>query len=86
MTTETITHKTCSRCQQSKAVEEFSKSALHGYQSACKVCARVLVRDWVKANPDRVKATRKAWAKANRAKLREVQRAYRRKKKEARTA
>jgi len=51
--------KTCVKCGQTKPLDSFykHKKSRDGRQSACKECHREYLRNWQRANPDRVRAS-----------------------------
>lgn len=57
--------KTCSCCKKSKPVAAFgrNRSAADGLHYYCRLCSRAKHKQWVKANPDRVKAIRATYLK-----------------------
>lgn len=61
--------KQCSRCRESKPLEAFYKDAFprnkSGRQSRCIACAKRDAVAYALANPERVRAARKAWGKRN---------------------
>ncbi len=69
MPTDTvIAVKTCSMCQQVKAVVEFSKdcTAKDGLQSRCKPCGQAASRAWKAANFEKDVVNKKVWYQENR--------------------
>lgn len=74
MATDTITQKSCSKCNQAKPVSEFYKhpTIRNGLRSQCKECVQAYrerpdvkqrTRDWFQKNKTRILATRKATRK-----------------------
>lgn len=55
--------KRCSKCQEQKSLEEFSKNSKvkDGRSSACKVCIALLSKEWRDANAEHVKAYRREY-------------------------
>ena len=48
--------KNCSKCKESKDISEFQKEKTGKVSSICKVCKRILYKDWEKRNPEKRKA------------------------------
>ena len=71
------TVKTCTRCHETKPVNQFNKRnrAKDGVESACKECRRVAYRAWREANREQILKSKQAWYKANREWQRENARA-----------
>lgn len=84
---------TCNRCFVEKSADEFSNSSSkkNGKQSACKLCAKQLRKDWSAANAVRQKETfsknyqrnkaardlaNKKWVAENLGRRREISRSY----------
>lgn len=70
--------KTCSKCNKEKAITEFHKCAKtkDGLQYACKECGNAFGKEWYRANKVRAKETRGHWAKDNRERHNELNRAW----------
>jgi 5-methylcytosine-specific restriction endonuclease McrA len=77
--------KKCSKCGQIKSLEDFSRdrSAKDGLQSACKGCRRLVVEEWRRKNPDKVRAYSKMYQRENADQRREYRREWRRRNPEA---
>lgn len=59
--------KTCTKCKNAKYVDDFRrdksrKDELHPW---CNLCRDKLHKDWVKINPDKIKAIRRKWNASN---------------------
>lgn len=59
--------KTCSKCGETKPLEEFHKSpsGADGYRGYCKECQKEKAKAYYKANKERHAASGKAWYEAN---------------------
>ena len=59
--------KTCSKCGETKPVNEFGKNARQrsGLHPLCKVCHNISVAAWKAANPEKIKAANAKWSAAN---------------------
>lgn len=59
--------KLCSKCKQTKPLNEFSKDAKSktGLKYFCKLCSAKIAKDWVKSNKERAKKNNANWAKSN---------------------
>ncbi len=77
--------KKCSKCGQTKSLDDFSRdrSAKDGLQSACKGCRRLVVGEWRRKNPDKVRAYSKMYQRENADQRREYRREWRRRNPEA---
>jgi 5-methylcytosine-specific restriction endonuclease McrA len=62
--TDSIITKICSKCQIEKPVSEFGKKK-DGLQSLCKICDKKRAAEYRKANPEKVKASKKRYSMAN---------------------
>lgn len=71
--------KTCSKCGETKSVSEFNrhKKSKDKLAYLCKTCAQMAVRAWEKANPEKVRASRKLWRDANPDKVKASRKAWR---------
>lgn len=70
------TVKTCTRCGESKPIDEFYLSRGKP-RSSCKSCTLKSNADWRSRNPDVVAEGKRRWARENRDKVLANQRAYR---------
>ena len=59
--------KTCSKCGETKPLNEFHNSsrAPDGHRYNCKECQRTRDKAWYKANKERAAATNRTWRKTN---------------------
>lgn len=59
----TPTHKVCTKCGESKTLEEFNKWSRGklGRNPRCRVCSKKVNREWAADNPEKAKK----WAVAN---------------------
>ena len=59
--------KTCSRCEQTKALDYFGKNKTKkdGHNSECKECVRAYNAEYYKANSDRIKSKVKDYREKN---------------------
>lgn len=59
--------KTCNKCGESKPVSAFSKDKTRkaGLQHKCKACHNDYFAEYIKANPERLTASKAAYRKAN---------------------
>ena len=72
--------KTCTKCNQSKALTEFSKDSgkRDGLTSRCKVCRNAQTKKYRKNNPEKYNASNKKWRENNLEKHRASKRKSRR--------
>lgn len=63
------THKTCTKCGETKLVDTFSKQqrGKHGVASQCKKCRAGYNRELRSSNPERGRSSSQAWYEENRA-------------------
>jgi len=64
--------KTCSKCKQNKAAEDFYKG-----RSECKECQKEYKKAYRKQNAEKIKKYCKAWYQQNAEKMKEQKKAYR---------
>jgi 5-methylcytosine-specific restriction endonuclease McrA len=59
--------KTCTKCGETKPLEEFHRESRgrYGRRSRCKVCVNAQKKTWREANPEKVRAAFKAWREAD---------------------
>lgn len=71
--------KTCSRCKQQKALDEFPCCAKKkdGRHSYCRLCNTAVVADWKARNPDRAKSLEAGYRARNLDQVRERNRTFR---------
>ena len=71
--------KTCSKCDEAKALTEFykSKKGRDGLRGACKSCHKASKKAYREANLEKVKAREKAYREANPEKIKARSKAYR---------
>ena len=62
-----IISKTCKKCGEVKPFSMFyaNKGGKHGLRSNCKTCQDIVVTEWAKANPERLKSTQAANYRVN---------------------
>jgi hypothetical protein len=62
-----ITHKTCSKCQETKGLESFSKnrSRPDGFRSSCKACDAISRKIYREKNLSKVRAASLNWYREN---------------------
>ena len=62
-----IISKTCKKCGEVKPFSMFyaNKGGKHGLRSNCKTCQDIMVTEWAKANPERLKSTQAANYRVN---------------------
>src|SRR4051794_15554050 len=60
--------KRCKKCGSDKPLDDFHKhrGSPDGKSGSCKICDRERSKAWSRANPERVKTTRRAYGLANR--------------------
>lgn len=75
---EIDTHKTCSKCRESKLLEEFNKhrGKRDGLQPYCRSCQLANSSAHYESNGEQVRQQRRDYAKANPDKIRLYQREY----------
>jgi 5-methylcytosine-specific restriction endonuclease McrA len=63
-----VVEKPCSRCGETKPLEQFSRQKLgkYGHRADCKACQRVYNTTWKHANQERTRATTRSHYEANR--------------------
>ena len=59
-----VTTKVCSKCKVEKLMAFFNKqkSVKDGFSNECRACANISSKAWALANPEKIKAIKKAWA------------------------
>ena len=59
--------KTCTKCGETKPVNEFCKDARQrsGLHPSCKECRSIVIAKWQKANPQKANAKSAKWREAN---------------------
>lgn len=59
--------KTCTKCGETKPVNEFCKDARQhsGLHPSCKKCRSIVIAKWQKANPQKANAKSAKWREAN---------------------
>jgi hypothetical protein len=69
-----IKEKKCSRCKETKPVEEFylHKRSSDGYHSYCKKCGNDASNEWHKNNPEKGLASARKWHKDNPDKVKNI--------------
>ena len=57
----------CKKCNIEKPLAEFSKHANYksGVRTTCRSCASILMKEWKKNNPNKVKEGKKRWQKSS---------------------
>jgi hypothetical protein len=70
--------KKCYKCKEEKQLQEFAKdkSKKDGLNSSCKVCSRLMVKDYHKENKEKIKSSRKIYNENNRDKNKEYWESY----------
>ena len=76
--------KTCSKCGETKPLEEFHKQAksADGHVSHCKLCQKIIKKAYYEANKELVAAAVKAWREANKERKSAIDKAWREANKE----
>ncbi len=77
--TDQVTTKVCGKCKADKTLDFFSKDASkkYGASAQCKICFNEAAKASYEANPEKVKATKKAWREANPEKVKATMKAWR---------
>lgn len=70
--------KKCYKCKEEKNLQEFAKdkSKKDGLNSSCKVCSKLMVKNYHKENKEKIKASRKIYNQKNKDKNREYWESY----------
>jgi len=68
------THKTCTKCGQTKPLTQYNleKRGRDGRRAKCKECDRARSRAWYEANAEHVRAKARAWNEANPERKRDI--------------
>lgn len=63
--------KTCLKCGESKPIEAFSKNknSNDGHLSKCKLCRKIYMEEYRKANAKQIAKTSKEWREKNKSKI-----------------
>jgi hypothetical protein len=66
------------KCKEEKQLQEFAKdkSKKDGLNSSCKVCSKLMIKDYHKGNREKIKSSRKIYNENNRDKNREYWESY----------